>query len=58
MQHLRIDVAGVAVYVRSEYERAHLETVTRLLAHYKLALAKHEKSLSTHFEAAYRANGV
>lgn len=44
--HLRVDVAGIPIYVRSEHERSHLEQVNRKLAETKLALMKTKKVLA------------
>lgn len=37
---LRVDVAGVAIYVRSEFEYRHLEHINRKLAIARLALSR------------------
>lgn len=37
---IRVDVAGVSIYVRSEFERRHLENVNQQIARMKMALHK------------------
>jgi len=35
---IRVDVAGLAIYVRSDFERGHLEQINNQLARLKMAL--------------------
>jgi hypothetical protein len=37
---IRVDVAGVAIYVRSEFEMRHLTEINQKMARMKLALHK------------------
>lgn len=39
-EHLRDDVAGVAIFARSEFERRHLRDINQKMARMKLALHK------------------